>query len=82
MAHQDRSDDQADEAAMPPIPVAQPYQDTTKPEGLAFDVDKDADMSGVPVGDQTAHHQGASHTEDVVREAGSGVGLAVPEKSG
>jgi hypothetical protein len=55
-----------------------PSEDTRRPEGLAFDVEKGADLSGVPVGDQTASNPDAARTEQVVRETGAGVGLAVP----
>jgi hypothetical protein len=55
-----------------------PSEETERPEGLAFDVEKGADLSGVPVGDQTPGNPGAGHTEQVVRETGGGVGLAVP----
>lgn len=59
------------------VPVT-PSGDTERPEGLAFDVEKGADLPGVPVGDQTPKHPGAGHTQQVVRETGGGVGLAVP----
>jgi hypothetical protein len=59
------------------VPVT-PSEDTERPHGLAFDVAKDADLPGVPVGDQTASNPDAAHTEQVVRETGEGVGLAVP----
>ena len=59
------------------VPVT-PTDETERPEGLAFDVEKGADLPGVPVGDQTPNNPGASHTEQVVRESGGGVGLAVP----
>jgi hypothetical protein len=55
-----------------------PSEETEKPEGLAFDVEKGADLPGVPVGDQTPRNPGAAHTEQGVRESGGGVGLAVP----
>jgi len=55
-----------------------PSEETERPEGLAFDVEKGADLPGVPVGDQTPRNPGAAHTEQVVRESGGGVGLAVP----
>jgi hypothetical protein len=63
------------------VPVT-PSEGTQRPGGLAFDVDKDAGLPGVPVGDQTANNLGADHTEQVVREAGGGVGLAVPGDPG
>jgi hypothetical protein len=59
------------------VPVT-PSEGTERPEGLAFDVEKGAGLPGVPVGDQTPNNPGASHTEQVVRESGGGVGLAVP----
>lgn len=59
------------------VPVT-PSEETERPEGLAFDVEKDAGLPGVPVGDQTPGNPGAAHTEQVVRETGGGVGLAVP----
>jgi hypothetical protein len=62
--------------------VVTPSEDTERPDGLAFDVEKGADLSGVPVGDQTASNPDAVHTEQVVRETGGGVGLAVPGDPG
>jgi hypothetical protein len=59
------------------VPVT-PSEETERPEGLAFDVEKGAGLPGVPVGDQTPNNPGADHTEQVVRESGGGVGLAVP----
>jgi hypothetical protein len=59
------------------VPVT-PSEETERPQGLAFDVEKGADLPGVPVGDQTPKNPGAGHTEQVVRETGGGVGLAVP----
>jgi hypothetical protein len=55
------------------VPVT-PSEETERPEGLAFDVEKGADLPGVPVGDQTPRNPGAGHTEQV-RETGGGVGL-------
>jgi hypothetical protein len=63
------------------VPVT-PSGETQRPEGLAFDVDKGVGLPGVPVGDQTAKNPGADHTEQVVEEAGGGVGLAVPGDPG
>ena len=66
---------------VPPIPVT-PSAGTERPEGLAFDVEKGADLSGVPVGEQTpADADAAAHIEATVRERGGGppAGLAVPE---
>ena len=59
------------------VPVT-PSEETERAEGLAFDVEKGADLPGVPVGDQAPKNPGADHTEQVVRETGGGVGLAVP----
>jgi hypothetical protein len=59
------------------VPVT-PSEETERPEGLAFDVEKGADLPGVPVGDQTPNNPGVGRTEQVVRESGGGVGLAVP----
>jgi len=55
-----------------------PSDETKRPEGLAFDVEKGADLPGVPVGDQTPGNPEAAHTEQTVRERGGGAGLAVP----
>lgn len=55
-----------------------PSEHTERPEGLAFDIETGADLPGVPVGDQTPSNPDAANTEDVVRETGEGVGLAVP----
>ena len=63
--------------ASDPLPV-KPSDKTERPEGLAFDVEPGADLTGVPVGDQTARHPDAAHTEETVRESGEGVGLTVP----
>jgi hypothetical protein len=60
-----------------PMPVT-PSDETERPEGLAFDVPKGADLSGVPTGDQTPANPEAARIEHTVREAGEGVGLAVP----
>jgi hypothetical protein len=57
-------------------------ENTRRPDGLAFDVDNGTELPGVPAGDQTARNPGAAHTEQVVRETGSGVGLAVPADPG
>ena len=78
MAEQDRaSADTTQNRTMRSVAVT-PSENTERPDGLAFDVEKGADLSGVPVGDQTASNPDAAHTEQVVREAGGGVGLAVP----
>jgi hypothetical protein len=62
-----------------PVPVT-PSAGTERPEGLAFDVEEGADLSGVPVGDQVPANPGAGRTQGS-QEAGHGVGLAVPEDS-
>ena len=63
-----------------PVPVT-PSAGTERPEGLAFDVEKGADLSGVPVGDQAPANPEAGRTEGS-QEAGHGVGLAVPGDPG
>ena len=45
-----------------PMPVT-PSDETERPEGLAFDVVKDADLSGVPAGDQAPANPDAARTE-------------------
>jgi hypothetical protein len=84
MPHQDRRAGASREGAKPtrhkdpaPLPVT-PSDQAERPEGLAFDVEPGADLTGVPTGDQTAKHPGAGHTEQTVRETGDGVGLTVP----
>jgi hypothetical protein len=47
-----------------------------RPEGLAFDVEPGADLTGMPVGDQTPRNPDAEHIE--VRETGESIGLAIP----
>jgi hypothetical protein len=56
-----------------PAPVT-PSQKTERPEGLAFDVEKGADLPGVPTGDQ--HPRNTSSAP--AHESGAGVGLEVP----
>jgi hypothetical protein len=68
---------QTQERTMKAAPVT-PTPDTARPEGLAFDVEKGAELPGVPAGDQTPRNPGAAHIEQVVRENGAGVGLAIP----
>jgi hypothetical protein len=58
--------------------AAAPSENTERPDGLAFDVEPGADLPGVPVGDQTPTNPDAARTDEVVRESGEGVGLAVP----
>ena len=55
-----------------------PSDEAGRPEGLAFDVEPGADLTGVPTGDQVPRHPGASRTQEMVTESGEGVGLAVP----
>ncbi len=64
-----------------PLPVT-PSDETGRPEGLAFDVEPGADLTGVPTGDQIPRHPGASRTQETVTESGEGVGLAVPGDQG
>ena len=56
-----------------PVPVT-PSRETERPAGLAFDVEKGADLPGVPAGDQTPKNPGAA----LAQEMGGGVGLALP----
>jgi hypothetical protein len=49
-----------------------------RPEGLAFDVEPGADLTGVPTGDQTPKNAGAGQIEERVRERGESIGLAIP----
>lgn len=78
MAEQERQDAATSRDQSPdPLPVT-PSDQAERPEGLAFDVEPGADLTGVPVGDQTPRNSGAAHIEDTVREKGEGVGLAVP----
>ena len=82
MVDQDRTGTEPDHSkVLKAVPVT-PSEETERPEGLAFDVEKGADLPGVPVGDQTPGNPGAGHTEQVVRETGGGVGLAVPADPG
>lgn len=78
MADTDRPGaESAHHMAPDPLPVT-PSDKTERPEGLAFDVEPGADLTGVPVGDQTARRPDGAHTEEAVRESGEGVGLTVP----
>jgi hypothetical protein len=82
MAEQNQaSSEPAHSKGAAPMPVT-PSDETERPEGLAFDVAKDADLSGVPTGDQAPANPDAARTENTVREAGDGVGLAVPAHPG
>ena len=56
-----------------PVP-SPPSRETERPAGLAFDVEKGADLPGVPAGDQTPKNPGAAPAQ----EKGGGVGLALP----
>jgi hypothetical protein len=56
-----------------PVPVT-PSRETERPAGLAFDVDKGADLPGVPAGDQTPKNPEAAPAQEI----GGGVGLALP----
>lgn len=60
-----------------PVPVT-PSAETERPEGLAFDVEEGADLSGVPVGGQAPANLGDGRAKGS-QEKGHGVGLAVPE---
>lgn len=74
--------DPADAAAnrhQAPGPLATaPSGEIPRPEGLAFDVEPGADLTGVPVGDQTPRNPGAEHIEETVTETGTSIGLAIP----
>jgi hypothetical protein len=59
------------------VPVT-PSEETERAEGLAFDVEKGADLPGVPVGEQVPKNPGADHTEQVVRETGEASGWPCP----
>jgi hypothetical protein len=74
--------DPADAAAnrhQAPGPLAvTPSDQMPRPEGLAFDVEPGADLTGVPTGDQTPKNAGAGQIEERVRERGESIGLAIP----
>jgi hypothetical protein len=76
MADQDRASTEPTRGKVKPMPVT-PSSETQRPDGLAFDVAKEADLSGVPVGDQLPGNAGAAG----LTETGEGVGLAVPGSS-
>jgi hypothetical protein len=76
MADQDHKSSEA-APVVKPVPVT-PSAGTERPEGLAFDVEEGADLSGVPVGDQAPANPEAGRTKGS-HEAGHGVGLAIPE---
>jgi hypothetical protein len=74
MADQDQARTEPAPGKVPgPVPVT-PSRETQRPAGLAFDVDKGADLPGVPTGDQTPKNPGAAPAQ----ETGGGVGLALP----
>jgi hypothetical protein len=78
MAEQERQDPAAARHQSPdPLPVT-PSDKAERPEGLAFDVEPGADLTGVPVGDQAPRNLGAAHIEKTVREKGESIGLAIP----
>jgi hypothetical protein len=78
MVDQDRTGTEpAQSKVLNAVPVT-PSEETERADGLAFDVEKGADLPGVPAGDQAPKNPDADHTEQVVRETGGGVGLAVP----
>jgi hypothetical protein len=52
-----------------PLPVI-PSDKAERPDGLAFDVEPGADLTGVPVGDQAPSHPGAERTQATVKESG------------
>jgi hypothetical protein len=70
MADQDQV---STDKVLDPVPVT-PSRETGRPAGLAFDVEKGADLHGVPAGDQTPKNPGAAPAQ----ETGGGVGLALP----
>jgi hypothetical protein len=78
MTDEDRASTEPTQDRTIKVAAATPSGETERPEGLAFDVEKGADLPGVPVGDQTPKNTGAAHTAQAVRERGGGVGLAVP----
>jgi hypothetical protein len=41
-------------------------------------VEPGADLTGMPVGDQTPRNPDAEHIEETVRETGESIGLAIP----
>jgi hypothetical protein len=82
MAEQERQDPATTRNQSPdPLPVT-PSDQAERPEGLAFDVEPDADLTGVPVGDQAPRNPGAAHIEETVREKGESIGLAIPGDPG
>jgi len=62
-----------------PGPLAvTPSDKMPRPEGLAFAVEPGADLTGMPVSDQTPRNPDAEHIEETVRESGESIGLAIP----
>ncbi len=61
------------DGVLDPVPVT-PSRETERPAGLAFDVEKGADLPGIPTGDRTPKNPGAAPAQ----EMGGGVGLALP----
>src|SRR5579859_2682676 len=64
MADQDHA---GTERARNPVPVT-PSRETERPAGLAFDVEKGADLPGVPTGDQTPKNSGAAPAQETGAE--------------
>ena len=74
MDNQDQaSTEPTPDGVLDPVPVTA-SRETERPAGLAFDVEKGADLPGVPTGDQTPKNPGAAPAQ----EMGGGVGLALP----
>lgn len=67
------STEQTPDRVLSPVPVT-PSRGTERPTGLAFDVEKGADLPGVPAGDQSPKNPGAAPAQEI----GGGVGLALP----
>jgi hypothetical protein len=61
-----------------PPPEPPPSDKMPRPEGLAFDPEPGADLTGMPVGDQTPRNPDAKRIEETVRETGESIGLAIP----
>ena len=78
MADQDESGSESARHQVPAALPATPSDEAGRPEGLAFDVEPGADLTGVPAGEQVPEHPGAARIDRTVRESGEGVGLAVP----
>jgi hypothetical protein len=78
MADQDETGSESARHQVPSARPATPSDKAERPEGLAFDVEPGADLTGVPAGEQVPEHPGAARIDRTVRESGEGVGLAVP----